>query len=127
MEKDYEIARGVSITPADVRAFMLAKAAIRAGIEILTHKGEACDVIISGGFGAGLNFDDMFETGILPREFEGRVRYIGNGALLGAARLLCERESRKALLRTARSAEYVELSTSAHFADEFIKRLRFGD
>lgn len=127
MEKDYEIARGVSITPADVRAFMLAKAAIRAGIEILTHKGEVCEVIISGGFGAGLNFDDMFETGILPRRFEGHVRYIGNGALLGASRLLCDSESRETVLRTARDAEYTELSASVLFADEFIKRLRFGD
>ncbi len=75
------------ITQADVRAIQMAKAAVRAGVEILWRRmGEPEDVqvYLAGGFGYYLDVEAAFRIGLLPERMRGSVRAVGNTSLGGA-------------------------------------------
>lgn len=80
----------IEITLEKVREIQLAKAAVRAGIELLIKKYgissyEQIDrVYLAGGFGFFLSDYAAVRTGLLPRELGDRTRAIGNSALAGA-------------------------------------------
>ncbi len=85
----YESGEKIAVYGQDIRQFQMAKAAVRAGIEILMEQygcsaDDICQVYLAGGFGKGIAVEDCLETGILPKEFAGKVSVIGNGALQGA-------------------------------------------
>ncbi|MCM1173151.1 MAG: ASKHA domain-containing protein [Clostridium sp.] len=72
-----------------VREILLAKAAIRTGIDFLLD--EACidadsldAVYLAGGFGFYLDLDTAYYLGLLPKTFARRVIVIGNASLAGA-------------------------------------------
>ncbi len=126
LARPYEIAPDVFLTPADIRAFMLAKGALRACIEILTRGDDVNRVYISGGFGSGLSADSMIKTGVLPRRFEGKINTLGNGALKGAAAMLCSPSLRQRADNTASDAIYIEPSGQTGFEEIYIKSLDFS-
>lgn len=80
----------VEITLEKVREIQLAKAAIRAGIELLTEKyglssyEEIDKVHLAGGFGFFLDPAVAVRTGLLPKELEKKAKPVGNSALAGA-------------------------------------------
>ncbi len=79
----------ICFTQADVRAFQLAKGAIRAGIEaLLTAAGADADAVaqvyLAGGFGVRMDEQAAVCTGLLPEQFAGRIRAVGNSSLGGA-------------------------------------------
>lgn len=71
----------------DIRALQMAKAAIRAGIEILWQE-MGCPrvdrVYLAGGFGYELDVEAAFSIGLLPVRLRGRVQAVGNTSLAGA-------------------------------------------
>lgn len=83
---DIELAPGVLLTQADIRAFQLAKSAIRTGIELICGKQRIKRLCVAGNFGKGLDIAACRRTGLLP-DFE-RVELIGNAALKGAELIL---------------------------------------
>ena len=79
----------ICFTQADVRAFQLAKGAIRAGIEALlaaagTDADAVAQVYLAGGFGVRMDEQAAVRTGLLPEQFAGRIREVGNSSLSGA-------------------------------------------
>ncbi len=74
----------------DIRALQMAKAAVRAGVEILWEE-MACpqidDIYLAGGFGYYLDAEAAFAIGLLPSHMRGRVRAVGNTSLAGAYEL----------------------------------------
>lgn len=79
----------ISFTQADVRAFQLAKGAIRAGIEALlaaagVSAAAVTQVYLAGGFGVRMDEQAAVRTGLLPEQFAGRIRAVGNSSLSGA-------------------------------------------
>jgi len=72
----------------DVREFQLAKGAIRAGIELLCRYAEVKPqqverIFVAGGVGQYCKTEDLFRTGLLPREFHGKVTMVGNSCIGG--------------------------------------------
>lgn len=72
-----------------IREILLAKAAIRTGIDFLldeagTSAGGLDAVFLAGGFGFYLDLDAAYYLGLLPENFDGRVIVIGNSSLEGA-------------------------------------------
>lgn len=126
MEDAYDFG-GVSLTPADIRAFQLAKGAIRAAVEIAFGYADVDAVYVSGGFASGLDVESAVVTGLFPKRFSGRVRFIGNGALTGAVMMATSQAARREAERLAAETVYSELSTSAEFAQRFIEELSFPD
>lgn len=79
----------IKLYQKDIREFQMAKAAIRAGVEILLKEygcqiDEVKKIYLAGGFGTHLSEEDVISTGILPEEFRSKIMSIGNGALQGA-------------------------------------------
>lgn len=123
METPYDIG-GVTVTPADIRAFQLAKGAIRAAIEILTDGGDVEAVFISGGFGSGIDVSSAVTVGLLPERFSGKVIFIGNGALTGAA-MMSEPSVRRKYEAIATETSHTELMTAPHFTEKFMEYVGF--
>ncbi len=118
---------GVTLTPGDVRAFQLAKGAIRAAIEVLTAGKNITAVYVSGGFGSGISVASAVKTGLFPESFREKVRFIGNGALSGAVMMASSSAAREEVRSLAEAAEYVELSLSPEFSSLFIEHLEFPE
>lgn len=74
----------------DIRALQMAKAAVRAGVEILWEmmgRPEIGRVCLAGGFGYYLDVEAAIAIGLLPAYMRGRVQAVGNTSLAGAYEL----------------------------------------
>lgn len=74
----------------DIRALQMAKAAVRAGVEILWEmmgRPEIGRVCLAGGFGYYLDVEAAVAIGLLPAYMRGRVQAVGNTSLAGAYEL----------------------------------------
>ena len=115
---------------SDVREFQLAKAAVRAGIEVLLQgaglKAERLDrVLIGGAFSARLSGEHLTRTGLLPEIDPSRIHVVGNTAGQGAKRVLLNRRLTDEAEKIARAVEYVELSADAGFRDLYVEQIPF--
>lgn len=74
----------------DIRNLQLAKAAVRAGVEILWEAlgtPVVDQVYLAGGFGYYLDVEAAFQIGLLPERLRGKVQAVGNTSLAGACKL----------------------------------------
>lgn len=77
----------IRITQSDIRALQMAKAAIRAGIDILCSKIEDCrisKVYLAGGFGYYMDVNSAIAIGLLPENLRDCTQAAGNTSLAGA-------------------------------------------
>jgi uncharacterized 2Fe-2S/4Fe-4S cluster protein (DUF4445 family) len=122
--------RDIIMTRADVNEIQLAKAAIRAGVEILLAESEIDstdldEIIVAGAFGTYLNIGSAISSGLLPELPLEQYHQVGNAAGLGAQHLLISRSARASAEKMARTIEYIELTTHASFTDTFTQSLYF--
>ncbi|MDR3209943.1 MAG: ASKHA domain-containing protein [Oscillospiraceae bacterium] len=122
--------RGVYLSARDIRKLQLAKAAIAAGIQtlLLTAGLTNADVrsfILAGGFGSFMDQNSAARIGLFPREFLAVTRSMGNTAGEGASLALISAEARKTLDQTRARCEYVELSSSLTFNEQFVEQMMF--
>jgi uncharacterized 2Fe-2S/4Fe-4S cluster protein (DUF4445 family) len=123
--------RDIALTREDVGEVQLAKAAIRAGTELLlSAAGIAADdleeVVIAGAFGTYLDPDSAVAIGMLPSLPRHCYRQVGNAAGQGAQQLLISRSRRREAAAVAKRAQYIELTTHQGFANAFADQLSFG-
>lgn len=126
----------ISITRRDVHEIQLAKAAIRAGIEVLLlEAGLSADdlrdapgvsMIIAGAFGTYLHLPSAVRIGMFPDIPLARFAQIGNAAGMGARQMLLSTESRHLAERIANRIKYIELANHAGFNRLFMQSLFFG-
>jgi len=121
---------GIYLTQQDIGELQLAKGAIFAGISVLCKKlGCTCNdidkVYLAGGFGTYLNIAKAIAIKLLPIEFQDKVIFIGNGAGAGAKLALLSQPVRQAAQELSVKLQYVELSASREFTQEFIKGMDF--
>ncbi len=131
----YVLHRGVTelrITQNDVRAVQLAKAALRAGIELLLeHAGYAddagnsavVDIRLAGAFGAHIDPFHAMVLGLIPDAPLAAVRGVGNAAGAGAVRALVSRQQRAEMERVVRTVTKVETATEPRFQELFVAAL----
>lgn len=103
----------------------MAKAAIRAGIRILTRKlgireEDIEQVYIAGAFGFFLNPVSAIKIGMLPEIDIEKIRLVGNTAGVGAKSMLLSESLRRESLELTKRIEYVELANEQDFQSEFI-------
>lgn len=90
-DSGYSIAENISFTQGDIRQLQMAKSAVHAGVEILVREygvnlTDIDTVYLAGGFGYGLSIEKACNIGILPKEFMGKTKAIGNSSLGGCAK-----------------------------------------
>lgn len=120
--------RGKLFTPEAVADILTAKAAVRAGIEVLLkHAGllpeELQRVCVAGGFGYYLDMDAAIGIGMMPAGFSGKCEPVGNTALLGCVRALKDGISFEELKEMAEKIEHVELANDADFTSRFLENM----
>lgn len=141
--------KGITITQKDIRDLQLAKAAVRAGTEILwklleesgsraeISPQQACAprqvelerVYLAGGFGYYLDVEAAFSIGLLPDRMRGKVQAVGNTSLEGAYRL--GRDFHKKVLLKEEITEMLSRITSVNLAKQetfdelYIKYMNF--
>ncbi len=124
------LAPGVALTQKDLRAFQLAKGAIRSGVEVLLRTAgigpEALDaVLLAGAFGNYLRRESAVATGLLPPVDPARIQPVGNAAAAGAKLVLLSRGARARAEALARGVRFVELATHPDFEEIFMEALNF--
>jgi uncharacterized 2Fe-2S/4Fe-4S cluster protein (DUF4445 family) len=122
--------RDIAVTRGDVNEIQLAKAAIRAGIDVLLEEAglvpEALEeVAVAGAFGTYLNLESAVRIGLFPDLPLGRFRQVGNAAGIGARQMLISAERRRAGEAIARRVQYVELTSHPAFHARFVGAMRF--
>ncbi|WP_420640085.1 ASKHA domain-containing protein [Candidatus Poriferisocius sp.] len=113
----------LSVTQNDVRAVQLAKAALRAGIDLLmTHAGitEPAEVRLAGAFGAHISPVHAMVLGLVPDGPVDGVTGVGNASGAGAARMLVSGSQRAEAEHAARSVVKIETATEARFQELFV-------
>lgn len=122
--------REIVLTRGDVTEIQLAKAAIRAGIDLLLahanigHDG-VDEVVVAGAFGTYLDLSSARRVGMLPDLPADRFRQVGNAAGAGARQMVLSSECRRNAESLAARVEYIELSGDPRFADTFAAALGF--
>jgi uncharacterized 2Fe-2S/4Fe-4S cluster protein (DUF4445 family) len=120
--------RDVAITRKDVNEIQLAKAAIRAGLEILLQEADLShddieEIIIAGAFGTYLDVRSAIRVGMLPEIPLSRFRQVGNAAGVGAMQMLLSAQRRRLAAQLVDRVEYVELTTHPDFNAHYTKAL----
>jgi len=120
----------VYVSQQDVRQLQVAKAAVAAGIEILTKKmgvetKQIQRVMIAGAFGSYVNPVSARRIGLIPNLPLDRVVSVGNSALEGAKMYLLSRRVRDVADRIRDIVELHELSADDDFKDVFVSKIPF--
>ncbi len=120
----------LSFQQKDIRELQLAKAAVRAGLEVLLKNyGITYDqvdrVYLAGGFGFYLDVGRAVRIGLLPKEFGDKVFTIGNSSLAGAEQAAFNRETIAFLEKLAEKAVEIPLSLDPDFNDLYLEHMSF--
>lgn len=120
----------IVITQKDIREIQLAKAAIAAGIKVLINKmgkgiEEIANLYLAGGFGSYIDKRNACRIGLIPAELQHRIIAIGNSAGTGAMLSLLSLEQYKRTSIIKEMAEYVELSSTIEFQNEYVDSMYF--
>lgn len=131
LDFDFHIKEGIYINQQDIRQVQYAKAAIYAGIETLARYVKVGykdieTVYIAGGMGNYLDIKNAAYIGLFPKELTDKVVFCGNAAGSGAISMLLSDKIRKTAKKLAAQTEYIELSSSSLFQEEYIKQLSFS-
>ena len=115
-------------TQKEIREIQLAKAAIRAGIEILLEEaGLKCEniqkVFLAGGIGYNINVNNAVTIGLIPAEFESKTKAVGNASLGGCVKYL--QNPSDEIKRLAKITKEINLSTHPKFNDLFMENINF--
>lgn len=118
----------VLITQADVRAIQLAKAALRAGIDLLVEQAGGVspqEIRLAGAFGAQIDPTYAMVLGLIPDCALGDVVAVGNAAGSGAVRLLLSQAERTLIERIVPDVVKVETALEERFQELFVDAMSF--
>ena len=122
---------GITITQKDVRELQLAKAAIRAGIQVLLELSDRSEeqidqVVIAGAFGTYIDVSNAIVIGMLPSIPLDRFQQVGNAAGMGSKMALISLSERSQAEDLASLVNYVELASTPNFAQTFTQASYIG-
>ena len=124
------IGEGVYLTLLDIRQVQLAKSAIRAGIEAMIGMNDIClddidRVFIAGSFGYHLRAKSLSNIGIIPKDLESKIEFVGNTSKTGGIAFLLNIDCREDMLKTVSETESLELADYPGFENLFISSMSF--
>ena len=125
-ESEIHLTGKISLTQKDMHEFLLAKAAIAAGLTILTKALSITlsglnAVYIAGGFGNYINLDHVVDTGMIDFPTE-RIHKMGNTALIGAKMFLFSGDS-KTIETILSGITHVNLESDPDFQEIYVEKM----
>ncbi len=134
-EDGYKVAtdpngKAIVFTQRDIREIQLAKAAVRAGIEILVKRygvkyKDIDTVYLAGGFGYKMNVDKAIGIGLLPEELTGKIKAIGNSSLQGAVKFLTQGDASDRIKHIVDLCRELHLSNDEDFNEKYLEYMYF--
>ncbi len=134
-EDGYQVAtdengNAITLIQKDIREIQMAKAAVRAGIEILIRRygisfEDIGSVFLAGGFGYKMNIGKAIHIGLLPVELSDKIEIVGNSSLGGAVKFLLEEGASDRMKQIIRKSSEIHLSKDEDFNDLYIGYLNF--
>ncbi|MEG1610617.1 MAG: ASKHA domain-containing protein, partial [Bilophila sp.] len=126
----FQLTDKVYLSQKDIREVQLAKAAVRAGIEVLlTEAGllanDVQTLFLAGGFGSAIRPESAVRIGLVPEELKHRVQVLGNAACFGALRAVTETAATVLTSTILRTTRYIELSAHPGFCDTYVENMLF--
>lgn len=120
--------RDITVSRSDINEIQLAKAAIRAGLEVLMQQADITaedidEVIIAGAFGTYIDVSNAIKVGMFPNVPVERFRQIGNAAGMGAVQALLSKEQRQTIAEVIQQVKYIELTTTSDFQRDFVNAM----
>jgi uncharacterized 2Fe-2S/4Fe-4S cluster protein (DUF4445 family) len=124
------LGRDLVVTQKDVHEIQLAKAAIRAGVEILLQEARLTSsdldaFIVAGAFGTYLDLRSAVRIGMFPPLPLEKFHQVGNAAGVGAKQMLVSMKKRSEAENLASRIGYVELTARTAFTSLFMEHLVF--
>jgi len=115
----------IVITQPDIENLLRAKAAIFAGVNILTKSlnvnfSDIQRVYIAGGFGNYLDKKNAIILGLIPDIEKEKIQFVGNTSIMGAKMALLSQEAFDTCYQIARKITYYDLITYPGYIDEFM-------
>lgn len=118
----------VTVTQNDIRAVQLAKAALRAGIDLLVERAGSPAigrVALAGAFGAHIDPLRALVLGLVPDCPVESVVSVGNAAGTGAVEALLSWRLRAEMEEVVASVTKIETATEPRFQDLFVAAMAF--
>jgi len=114
----------ITLSERDISEILLAKAAIRTGIDALlqeagTSAAELDRIVIAGAFGTRIDVESAVGIGMLPPLPLDRIQQVGNAAGVGARLALVSAPQRERARAIAQRLSYLELMLQPNFAAHF--------
>lgn len=120
----------VRLTQKDIRDLQMAKAAVRAGVEVLQQKmgyPPITKVYLAGGFGYYLNVGAAAAIGLLPEKLKSCTEAVGNTSLAGSFRmgkdLWTGSVKEEILSGMTQGIESINLAEQASFEELYIRHM----
>ncbi len=123
----FPIADGIVMTGEDIQQVLLAKAAIRSGIQMLINesKMDINDIehlFVAGGLGGSVSVWASAGIGLFPKKLIQKFESVGNSSLYGAITYIMESDQ-KMLAEIKDNSQVVILATNPEFEEIFIENL----
>ena len=120
----------IVLTQKDIRELQLAKAAVRAGFEILLRRygigyEEIDKIYLAGGFGYKMNVKKAISIGLFPAELEEKMEAVGNSSLSGASAYQLSSENETNVEKLIASATEINLASDRDFNETYMDQMMF--
>lgn len=122
MKETIHLSEEISFDQQDMQNVQLAKAAVQTGVRILCEEKPVAKIIIAGGFGKGIDPEDLRTIGVLPQGIP--AENAGNTSLAGCMKLLMKEEYER-VERIAENTKSIDLAMMPDFQDRLIDSLYF--
>jgi uncharacterized 2Fe-2S/4Fe-4S cluster protein (DUF4445 family) len=123
-----QIDRDITLTEPDLDNLIRAKGAIYSGcmtlLEEVGLKIQDIDrIYLAGGFGSYVDLEKAMVIGLLPEIDPDRIRFVGNGSLMGAKMSCLTNRIRKDVVEVTRRMTNFELSETPSFMNNYVAAL----
>ena len=123
-----EIGRDIALTEPDLDNLIRAKGALYSGcMTLLEEVGltmqDIDQIYLAGGFGSYVDLEKAMVIGLLPEIDPDRIRFIGNGSLMGAKMSSLTNRIRKDVVEVTKRMTNFELSETPSFMDHYVAAL----
>jgi uncharacterized 2Fe-2S/4Fe-4S cluster protein (DUF4445 family) len=123
-----QIDRDITLTEPDLDNLIRAKRAIYSGCMTLLEEvglgmGDIDRIFLAGGFGSYVDLEKAMTIGLLPEIDPDKVRFIGNGSLMGAKMSSLTNRIRKDVVEVTKRMTNFELSETPSFMNNYMAAL----
>ena len=125
-----QMGKDIVFTQKDIRELQMAKAAVRAGMDILLEKygisyEQIAQVYLAGGFGYQVNKEKASLIGLLPVQLLDRITVVGNSSLTGAKISLLKKNTQMRMEQIRSVCQEVSLARETNFQERFVDAMYF--